>query len=107
MLGVAGSQGGSLRSASDDFIESLMQSNNYLRRANGYQQASVGGNTALMTQLSGRSPVTGQNEVVNVYTTPLRDGSLFYVIAVAPQQEYGTYQRTFQNIVRSVRLNSR
>jgi len=39
--------------------------------------------------------------------TPMRDGNLFYVIGVAPQQEYGTYQNTFQNIVRSLRLNNR
>jgi Zn-dependent protease with chaperone function len=107
MIGVTNSQGASLRNASDDFINGLMQSNSYLRRSNGYQRATIDGNTALMTQLAGRSPITGQNEVVNVYTTPMRDGNLFYVIGVAPQQEYGTYQNTFQNIVRSLRLNNR
>jgi hypothetical protein len=105
MVGVTNSQGGSLRNATDQFINGLMQSNNYLRRNSGYQRATIGGNAGLVMQLSGRSPVTGQNEVVNVYTTPLRDGNLFYVIGVAPQQEYGTYQNTFQNIVRSLRLN--
>lgn len=105
MLGVTNSQGGSLRNSTDTYINGLVQGNSYLRRSGGYQRANIGGNTGLATTLSGRSPITGRNEIVNVYTTQLRDGNLFYVVNVAPQDEYGNYQNTFQNILRSLRLN--
>jgi len=105
MLGVTNTQGGSLRNATDSFVNSLLQSNDYLRRGSGYQPARIGGNSGLMTQLAGRSTVTGKIEIVNVYATQLRDGNLFYVISVAPQDEYSTYQNTFQTILRSVQLS--
>jgi hypothetical protein len=42
---------------------------------------------------------------VTVITTQTRNGQLFYMIAVAPQNEYGTYQSAFRNILRTVQLN--
>jgi hypothetical protein len=40
-----------------------------------------------------------------VYTTMLRNGNLFYAIGVAPRDEFGNYQGTFQRVVDSVQLN--
>jgi hypothetical protein len=48
---------------------------------------------------------TGQPEVVNVVTTQLRNGGLFYLIQVSPNNDYGTYQSVFSNILRSLQLN--
>ncbi len=39
-------------------------------------------------------------------TTQLRNGELFYLIAVAPDNEYYSYQGVFQNILRSLQLNN-
>jgi Zn-dependent protease with chaperone function len=107
MVGVANTGSRNLRTASDQYINSLLQGgNSYLRpQSRGYQSASLGGRSALAMPLAGRSPVTGQNENVVVYTTLLRDGSLFYVITVAPQGDYGAYQRAFRNVLNSIRLN--
>jgi hypothetical protein len=49
--------------------------------------------------------VTGRGETVTVFTTLLRDGNLFYCIAVAPQDEYRAYQRSFQRVAQSIRLS--
>jgi hypothetical protein len=84
-----------------------LQSNNYLRQATGYQRTAVDGRTALATTLVGRSPITGRDERVTLVTTTLGGGQVFYMAAVSPQSEYGTYQRTFNDILRSLRLNSR
>ena len=104
MLGVTNTQGGSLRNATDNFVNGLLDTNDYLRRVAGYQRATIGGYTGLTTQLSGRSNVTGKVEIVNVYSAQLRDGNLFYLISVAPQDEISTYQGSFQSIVRSIQL---
>ena len=49
--------------------------------------------------------VSGRTEGVAVYTTMLRNGDLFYLVGVAPREEFGTYQRAFDGILRSVQLN--
>jgi hypothetical protein len=40
-----------------------------------------------------------------VITTQLRNGQLFYLIAVAPENESGSYQSAFRNILRSLQIN--
>jgi hypothetical protein len=35
----------------------------------------------------------------------MNDGSLFYAIGVAPADEFGIYQRVFNDAVRSIQLN--
>jgi hypothetical protein len=35
----------------------------------------------------------------------LRDGSLFYMIGVAPQNEFNSYQNVFANMAQSARFN--
>jgi hypothetical protein len=48
--------------------------------------------------------LTNRNEVVNVITTQLRNGNLFYVVAVAPENEASNYNYAFRNMLRSIRL---
>ena len=86
-------------------MRGLLQGNSYLRQTSGYQRTNMGGRSALATTLSGRSPITGQNEVVTVVTTQLRDGNIFYLAAVAPDTDYRSYQSTFNNVLRSIQLN--
>lgn len=103
--GVANSQGNDLRQTTDDFVRAILQGNPYLRQQRGYQRTSLDGHNALATTLSGRSDLTGQTEMVTIVTTQLSNGTLFYLIAVTPQNEYRYYQNTFSNILRSVKLN--
>lgn len=96
---------GNLRSATDEFLNSLAQGNGNLRQQSGYQRGTIDGHTALGTTLSNVNEATGQSETITVYTTLLRNGDLFYVIGVAPQNEYRNYQAAFRNILNSVQLN--
>lgn len=105
MIGVA--QGGNnLQTATRNYISGLLQAqgNDYLRQ-NGSQRGTIDGREAIATTLTGRSPITGQTEVVTIYTALLRDGSLMYFAAVAPQSEAGTYNRAFNQMIRSLRIN--
>lgn len=102
IVGVINSQSRNLQNASDQYINGLLQSNSYLRPQNQYRRSRINQNNALTRVLSGRSPVTGRNEVVMVYTTLLDNGLLFYVVNVAPQDDYNNFERAFQAMIRSI-----
>jgi Zn-dependent protease with chaperone function len=103
-IGYSRNETHSLSRATDEFVRNLTQSNPNLRPQSGYQRVSISGQDALAVDLVNVDNATGRSEVDRLYTTMLRDGSLFYVIGVAPQGEFRNYQGVFQNIVRSIRL---
>jgi Zn-dependent protease with chaperone function len=105
-IGVAQqAQGGNLRQATDALISSLGQGNGNMRQQGGYQRGAINGRTALATSLSNVNEATGRPETISIYTTLLRNGQLFYMIAVAPQSDYRNYQTAFRSILGSIRLN--
>jgi hypothetical protein len=104
-IGLARTSSSNLQQATNDFLNNLQQGSANLRARTGYQRTYVGNRNGLLISLSNTNEATGQPEVVNVVTTQLRNGELLYIISVAPQSDYNTYQSTFQNILRSVQLN--
>lgn len=105
MIGVYRGQTTDLSSSSRDFVNGLLQANSYLRQDTGFQNGRLGGRQALVTQLSGRSPIYGGTEVVTIYTTQLRNGEMFYFAAVAPQNAPVRYNTAFRSMINSVRLS--
>jgi hypothetical protein len=105
ILGVADAGGADLQTASDQYVGALLRGNPYLKPQGNYRRGSIDSRNALSIVLAGTSNVTGQDEVVIVYTTMLRNGALFYVINVAPRNEYRSYERAFQTMLRSVKIN--
>ncbi len=103
-FGVGQTQSRNLQQATQEFVNGLAQSNNNLRQRTGFQRTTLSGRTALTTSLSNINEATGQAEIVTVLTTQLRDGQLFYMIAVAPQNESRSFQSAFSNIMRTVQL---
>jgi hypothetical protein len=95
-----------LQSATDALLNSLAQANPGLQRSSNYEATNVGDQRGIRVALSNRSEVTGQPERINVYTALLPDGHLFYVFAVAPQQDFSEYQRTFSKVVSSLKLSN-
>jgi len=83
-----------------------LSQNNNLRQQTGLTRTNVSGRNGLSTRLTNLNEATGQTEVINLVTTQLRNGQLFYMIAVAPQNEYNTYQGAFSNVLRSLQLNN-
>src|SRR5437588_11705936 len=104
-FGVAQTRSRNLQQANDEFLSSLQQGNGNLRSRSGYQRTYINGRNALSIGLSNVNEATGRNEIVSVVTTQLRNGELFYMIAVAPDNDYNNYQSVFQNVLRSVQLN--
>jgi hypothetical protein len=105
MIGAARSNSSDLNQATREYIDQLLQANTYLRQTGSQQRATVAGRTGIATVLSGRSSLTGRNEVVTVYTAQLRSGDLFFVATVSPEDEAYRYDSIFRNMVSSIELN--
>jgi hypothetical protein len=102
--GVARNESHDLQTATDELLQSLAQSNPRLSRSGGYSRASIDGLTGLRVTLSNVSDATGGNEQIAIYTTQMRDGNLFYLIGVAPAEEFGRYDGVFRKVAGSIRF---
>jgi hypothetical protein len=103
-FGVAQTQSRNLQQATQEFLNGLAQGNSNLRQRSGLQRTTVGGRAGLTTTLTNVNEATGQAEVVTVITNLLQNGGLFYMIAVAPENESTSYQAAFRNILRSLQI---
>lgn len=104
MIGVHPGHGGDLYSESAEYVESLRKVNPYLRRYSGFERYNLNGQQAYVVKLEGVSPVTRKTELVEVYTTNLRNGDIFYAITVVPDNERRDYASTFRLVLNSIRL---
>lgn len=104
-VGLTRNETHSLREATQELVSALTQSNRDLRQESDYQQGSLDGRNALSITLSNVSEVGRRPEVINIVTTLMRDGNLFYGIAVSPKEEYATYQPAFRKVVKSIQIN--
>jgi hypothetical protein len=103
-FGVAQTSNRNLQSATDELVNSLAQGSSSLRANSGYQRTTLSGRTALWTSLTNRNEATGRPENIRLITTQLRNGQLFYMIAVAPANDQG-FDAAFNTTMRSVRIN--
>lgn len=93
-----------VQTATDELIQSLAQSNPRMSPPSGYERATIGGRTGLRALLSNVSDVTGKNERIELFTTLLQDGTLFYLIGVAPDNEFNAYEPVFRKVAGSVQF---
>ena len=103
-VGLARNETHDLQTATDELIQSLAQSNPRLRQSSGYNRASIGDRTGITTTLDNVSDATGRNERINVFTTLMQDGTLFYLIGVAPDNEFNSYEPVFHKVASSVQF---
>ena len=103
--GVTDTQSRNLQQATQEFLKGMAQGHGNLRQQSGYQRTTISGRTGLSMTLNNVNEATGQPETITVVTTQLRNGQLFYMIAVAPNRDFNSFQSAFRNILRSVQLN--
>jgi hypothetical protein len=103
-VGVARGQGGSLQQETEQLVQSFARANPGLRRQGGYSRTTIGGRQGLTTTLANVSELTGESEAVNVSTVQLRDGSILFLVGVAPASDARAYLNTFGRIRQSVQL---
>jgi beta-barrel assembly-enhancing protease len=103
-IGAARNETHDLQTATNELLESLSQANPGLSRSSGFDRVNLAGRPGLRTVLTNSQSVTGQPESIIVFTTQLRDGNLFYAVAVAPQTDFGAYRGVFDKVIRSIQL---
>jgi len=106
-VGVGRNETHEIDTATQELIEALARGNPNLGRPNGFDRVTIAGRRGLRTLLGNLSEATGQPETIELVTTQLRDGNLFYVIAVAPKAEFVSYSAVFDRILGSIDLLDR
>ena len=101
-VGLARNERHDLQQATDELIASLAQGNRGMSRPSGYTRSTVGGREGLRAVVSNNAQ-TGR-ERLTIYTTQLQNGTLFYMIGVAPESEASAYNSVFQRVVSSIRF---
>jgi Zn-dependent protease with chaperone function len=97
---------GSLEDATDDLVRQLIRSNSYLRAQDGQvRREQIDGASSFSVVLSGRSPVTGQDERVTVVTRGVSDGHVIYALCVVPGSGYDSMARTFTRMLRTLSVD--
>ena len=91
-----------LQTATEELIDLLVGGNPRLTRALRFDRTSIANRRGLHTTLSNVSEATGGPETVDVFTTQLDNGLLLYAVAVAPADARDTYQRVFDQVVKSI-----
>ena len=102
--GVMRNESHDLQTASDELVQELSQANPRMRRDGGWDRGTIGGRRGLRTLLANQNDVTGRPERIALYTTTLDDGTLFYLIGVAPDNEYGAYDDVFDRVAESLQF---
>ncbi len=105
-LGVMRASSRDLRQATQTLVDGFVRSNQDMRVTGEQRSVQLSGRAAILTPLEGRS-VLGGIEHVDVYTTLLADGNLFYYLAVAPDRDIDEYAMAFNRVARSIQLKDR
>ena len=97
---------GSLEDATDDLVRQIIRSNSYLRTQDDSPRSEqIDGESALSVVLSGRSPITGEEERVTLFTRSLPDDHVIYALCIVPGPDYDSMARTFSRMMRTLRIN--
>jgi Zn-dependent protease with chaperone function len=97
---------GSLEDATDDLVRQIIRTNSYLRAQDGQaRREQIDGAPSFSVELSGRSPVTGQDERVTVVTRGLADGHVIYALCIVPGRGNDSMTRTFTQMLRTLTVN--
>jgi hypothetical protein len=94
-----------LDSATTDLVNQIRGTNSYLRTNGRARREVVDGMNGRSVVLSGRSPVTGAEERVTVFTRETGDGHVIYAVFIAPGRDYAALGATFTRMIRSLRVN--
>jgi beta-barrel assembly-enhancing protease len=91
-----------LQNATRQVIQSLQASNPQMQVAGGARQVSVDGSQGLVTNMTSPSPYGGAE--TNVLLTVARPEGVFYMVFIAPQQQFQQLSGTFEQMVQSIQF---
>jgi Zn-dependent protease with chaperone function len=92
-----------LQQATTAFLRAVAQGNPGLQMTGPQQTVQLSNRVAIGTPLVNPSPLGGQERIA-LYTAFLADGSLFYYLTVAPENDVAALQETFRRVGGSIHL---
>jgi hypothetical protein len=95
--GAVAPQGDELGAATEAFVRQQLGANSDFRVIRAPQRVRFAGREAYATAVT---------EIDVIYTTAAPDGRLFYLITMAPEDEFKAYEPAFDEIIASIRLGS-
>jgi Zn-dependent protease with chaperone function len=102
-LGVARATSRDLATATETLVDGFVRGNQGMQVATRPLNVVIANRAAILTQLTGPSAL-GSAERVDVYTTKLANGNLFYCLTVVPERDAGAYADAFSRVTQSIRL---
>lgn len=106
--GYKSQQANSLESATEELIQTLRQGNPQLQVAGSGKEISVSGTRGLTVALAGPSPLAGEQgqltERDQLVTVPRGDGTLVFLLFIAPERDFQALQPAYEKMLQSFRL---
>ncbi|HKX33463.1 MAG TPA: M48 family metallopeptidase [Blastocatellia bacterium] len=93
-----------LRTATESFIQSQIEANADFRIVRAPKRIDFGGREGYVSTVGGPSAINGVQEIDVTYTTILGNGQMFYLTTIVPEDEAQSYEQTFNEILRGLRL---
>jgi Zn-dependent protease with chaperone function len=103
--GGTGTQRFTLDTALTDLTAQIRDTNTHLRSTGRTRRDPIDGQDALSVVLTGRSPVTGDDERVTVFARQMGDDHILYALFIAPGKDYPALSRTFTRMMDSMRID--
>jgi Zn-dependent protease with chaperone function len=98
----------SLREATRDLLVTILDGNPHLQPvSDSMSQREVDGRLAILTTLTGSSPVTEESERVTLVTREAGDGHVLYLLLIGPGDRYDELSDAFERMVSSLEVNDR
>jgi hypothetical protein len=102
-FGVSQANTRDLQAATQTWLDAIARNNPELRAAGTQTAVRISQRSAIRTPLVNPSPLGGQ-ERVDVYTTFLSDGTLFYYFTIVPERDAAAFGSAFDRVAQSIRL---
>ena len=97
---------GFLEDATDDLVRQMISTNAYLSAIPGSARAEViDGARGYSVLLTGRSPVTTEDERVLLYTRALPDDHVIYLVCISPARDASVMDQTCSRMIRTLQVN--
>jgi Zn-dependent protease with chaperone function len=96
----------SLVRATNDLLGTILRSNPDMQMVRDSKRTnSIDGAPSLSVVLSGRSPVTRQEERVTLFAREVSDDHIIYALFIAAQQDYERLNNTFNQMISSLQVS--
>jgi len=99
----------SLEQSAADIVRGVQQSNPQVQPAGNPQRATVNGQAAVAVDMRGPSPLQNSNgqtvaERDKLVAVQRPDGSVLWLMFIAPEQDFGKLQSTYQQMLNSLQV---